>query len=269
MLHAEHRLTIRRACEIARVSRAAYYREPLTGSPHDREVIDALNEVVRQHGRWGFWKCFDRLRAMGKPWNHKRVYRIYCQMKLNLPRRTRKRVPQRVAQPLVVPNAVNQVWAMDFMHDTLYDRRGLRTFNVIDEADRQALGIDLATSIPAERVIRFMEQLIEIHGRPKALRCDNGPEFTSELFTDWCARQDIELKFTQPGKPNQNAFIERFNRTYRHEVLDAYMFDSIAEVREITDDWLRTYNEIRPHDALGNLPPAHHRALRKRPAIPT
>lgn len=111
--------------------------------------------------------------------------------------------------------------------------------------------------------MRFLEQLIEIHGKSAAIRCDNGPELTSYLFTEWCIARGIAPRFIQPGKPDQNAFIERFNRTYRDEVLDAYLFDSIAELREITDDWLRRYNEIRPHDSLGSPPPAryHERLL--------
>jgi putative transposase len=121
------------------------------------------------------------------------------------------------------------------------------------------LALENATSIPALRLLRFLEQLIEIHGKPAAIRCDNGPELTSYAFTEWCKTNHIKLMFIQPGKPDQNAFIERFNRTYRSEVLNAYLFDSISQVREITDDWLRRYNEIRPHDALGSLPPARYR----------
>ena len=100
-----------------------------------------------------------------------------------------------------------------------------------------------------------MEQLIEMHGKPRALRLDNGPELTSVAFTEWCTGRGIEARFIQPGKPDQNAFIERFNKTYRDEVLDAYVFDAIEQVREITDTWLREYNEERPHDSLGRVPP--------------
>ena len=117
----------------------------------------------------------------------------------------------------------------------------------------------MAVSIPAARVIAFLTQMIDLHGRPRAIRCDNGSELTSQAFTEWCREQDIELRFIQPGKPDQNAYIERFNRTYREEVLSAYLFDSLDEVREITSDWLARYNEIRPHDALGSLPPARYR----------
>ena len=144
------------------------------------------------------------------------------------------------------------------MADTLYGGRTFRTFNVIDEGNREVLGIEVADSIPSLRVIRVME-LIELYGKPQALRLDNGSEFTSIAFTEWCQEQGIELRFIQPGKPDQNAFIERFNRTYRTEVLNAYLFEAISQVRQITDDWLIRYNEIRPHDALGSLPPARYR----------
>ena len=118
------------------------------------------------------------------------------------------------------------------------------------------LGIEVAHSIPSLRVIRVMEQLIELHGKPRALRLDNGPELiTATAFTEWCAVRGIEARFIQPGKPDQNAFIERFNKTYRDEVLDAYVFDSIEQVREVTETWLREYNEERPHDSLGRVPP--------------
>jgi putative transposase len=255
----EHRLPIVRACQVARLSRAAYYRPGADRSVRDTEIVVALNGVVSEEARWGFWKCYDRLRNLGRVWNHKRVHRVYCQMKLNLPRRTKRRVPKREPQSLVVEPRINAVWALDFMRDTLYGGKVFRTLNVIDEANRGALGIDVAVSIPATRVVAFMEQLIDLHGGPQAIRCDNGSELTSETFTDWCKRRHIELRFIQPGKPDQNAYIERFNRTYREEVLNAYLFDSISEVREITVDWLERYNEIRPHDALGSLPPARYR----------
>jgi len=222
-------------------------------------VVSALNEIVAVELRWGFWKCFDRLRQLGKPWNHKRVHRVYCQMGLDQVRRTKRRLPKREHQSLTVIERINAQWALDFMHDALYCGRAFRTLNVLDEADRGALGIDLATSIPALWVTRFPDQLIEIYGKPAAIRCDNGPELTSGVFTEWCKSRDIEIRFIHPGKPDQSAFIERFNRTYRQEVLDAYLFDSIAEAREITDDWIKRYNEIRPHDALGSLPPARYR----------
>ncbi len=255
----EKGLSVVRACQVLRLSRAAYYKPGTNWAVRDAAVIEALNAALAERARWGFWKCYDRMRNLGHWWNHKRVHRVYCRMNLNLPRRTKRRPPARERQPLVVVPEMNVVWALDFMRDTLYSGKVFRTLNVIDEANRGGLGIDIAVSIPAVRVIAFMTQLIDLHGRPRAIRCDNGPELTSEAFTDWCKGQDIELRFIQPGKPDQNAYIERFNRTYREEVLNAYLFDSLDEVRELTEEWLKQYNEIRPHDALGSLPPAHYR----------
>ena len=145
----EHGLPIIRACQAARLSRAAYYRPEIDRAVRDAEVITALQAIVVEEQRWGFWKCRDRLRAQGYGWNHKRIWRVYCQLRLNLPRRTKRRVPQRVRQPLLVEPRMNAVWALDFMRDTLYSGRVFRTLNVIDEANRGALGIDVAVNIPA------------------------------------------------------------------------------------------------------------------------
>jgi putative transposase len=221
----------------------------------DRDVIEVLNEIVGRKPRWGFWKLHNRLRLEGCRINHKRLHRVYCEMGLNLPRRTRRRLPIRKRRWLAAPTGLNIIWAADFMTDALYGGRWFRTFNVIDEGNRQALGIEVATSIPSARVIRVLEQLIEMHGKPSALRVDNGAEFTAHAFTEWCEEQQIELFYIEPGKPDQNAFVERFNRTYREEVLDAYLFDSLEQVREITESWIPEYNEERPHDSLGCVPP--------------
>ena len=166
-----HHLSSRRACQLAQLPRSTLYRQS-TRAALDRPVIDALNEVVEVHRRWGFWKCFWRLRHQGHAWNHKRVYRVYCQLKLNLARRTKKRLPKRVVQPLNEAQQSNQIWAMDFMHDRVASR-SFRTFNVMDEANRKALGIDVGTSMPSERVVRYLNQLLEIHGKPQAIRCEN------------------------------------------------------------------------------------------------
>ena len=151
--------------------------------------------------------------------------------------------------------APNQSWSIDFMSDSLYCGRRYRTLNVLDEGVREALGIEIDTSLPADRVIRALEQIADWRGLPKAIRCDNGPELIAQGFLDWCQKRKIELLHIQPGKPNQNAYIERFNRTYRNEVLDAYLFEDLDQVREITHEWLMEYNEQRPHDSLGGLPP--------------
>lgn len=250
-----HGLSVRRACGVVRLARAAYYRPPLARGLQDQPVIEALNAVVAENSRWGFWKCFDRLRTLQYWWNHKRVHRVYRALRLNLPRRTKRRVPRRVQHPLDAPAQLNHVWALDFMQDALYDGRTFRTCNILDEGNREGLAIEVGRSLPSLRVIAVLDELIALHGPPYALRVDNGPELTSIALTRWAAQQGIKLLYIQPGKPQQNAYIERFNRTYRHEVLNAFVFSSIAEVRELTNSWLTTYNTQRPHDSLGRVPP--------------
>ena len=254
-LVAEHKVSLYRACQAVGMSRSGWYKTPQDRLERDGAVIMALTAVTDEHRRWGFWKSYDRLRLDGHPWNHKRVYRVYCQLGLNHKRRTKRRLPVRERQPLDTPSMPNAVWAVDFMSDALYVGRRFRTLNVLDEGMREGLTIEIDTSLTGERVIRVLERLSVWRGLPQAIRCDNGPELTSQVFVDWCGRMGITLRYIQPGKPNQNAFIERFNRTYREEVLNSYLFEDLDQVREITYDWLIVYNERRPHDALGGLPP--------------
>ena len=256
---AEHEVSLRRACESVGLSRAGWYKPVRDRLEKDAAVIAALTAVTDQHRRWGFWKSYDRLRLDGHEWNHKRVYRVYCGLGLNHKRRTKKRLPVRDRQPLDTPSTPNAVWALDFMSDALYVGRRFRTLNILDEGMREGLTIEIDTSLTGERVVRALERLCAWRGVPQAIRCDNGPELTSQVFIDWCERMAIALRFIQPGKPNQNAYIERFNRTYREEVLNSYLFEDLDQVREITYEWLIAYNERRPHDALGGLPPVTFR----------
>lgn len=253
---AEHGLSVARSCRAVRLPRATYYKRVASREREDEALIDALNAVVERHRRWGFWKCFDRLRLDGHRWNHKRVWRVYRAMGLNLPRRTKKRVPVRERQTLEVQARANEVWSMDFMSDALYRGRRFRTLNILDEGVREAVEIVVDTSIPSGRVVRTMEQIRDVRGLPKAIRLDNGPELCAQAFVDWCRNHGVELRYIQPGKPNQNAYIERFNRTYRDEVLNLYLFDSLDQVRDITERWIRSYNEHRPHESLGRIPPS-------------
>jgi putative transposase len=251
----EHQLSYARACQAVGLARSAFYKPTINKAEQDAPVIEAIDSVIAKRPRWGFWKCFDRLRNQGHVWNHKRVYRVYCAMRLNLKRRAKKRRLDRVRQPLLASSELNQVWALDFMRDTLYDGRPFRTLNVIDEGNRQALRIECGSSMPSTRVVRVMDELIQAYGRPNAIRLDNGPELTASTFTEWAEKHRIKLLFIQPGKPNQNAFIERFNKSFRNEVLDAWLFDVVGQAQEAADEWLEDYNECRPHDSLGRVPP--------------
>jgi len=147
------------------------------------------------------------------------------------------------------------------MSDSLENGRRFRTLNIIDDFNREVLWIAVDTSIPAERVVRVLDMLALWHGYPQQVRIDNGQEFISHKLANWAAQRHVELVFIEPGKPAQNAYIERFNRTYREDVLDAYLFNSIQEVQAITEEWLEEYNGIRPHDALGGLSPYQFKAM--------
>ena len=180
-------------------------------------------------------------------------------MGLNLPRRKKRRLPDRPQQPQDAPRVINKTLAIDFMSDALYSGKRFRTLNVIDDSVREVLSIVIDTSLPGGRVVRTLEQIAAWRGLPSALRLDNGPELISQVLVDWCEENNVQLRYIQPGKPNQNAFIERFNKTYRVEVLNAYLFRSLDQVREIRDGWLRIYNEERPHQSLGRIPPSQFR----------
>ena len=203
------------------------------------------------------------LRRQGHTWNHKRVYRVYCSLKLNLRRKGKRRLPARNPQPLETPLAANVCWSVDFMSDALYSGQRFRTFNVVDDFNREALAIEVDINLPASRVIRVLERITTWRGYPARLRMDNGPELVSVALADWAEEHGVVLDFIQPGRPTQNSYIERFNRTYREEVLDFYIFSRISEVRDTTERWLREYNEERPHESLSNLTPAEYLAIKQ------
>lgn len=177
-------------------------------------------------------------------------------MKLNIRRKAKRRLPARVKEALYIPGTPNEVWSIDFMSDALTDGRKFRLFNVIDDFNREFLCIDVDTSLPARRVIRALERLVDQRGVPRVIRCDNGPEFISQLLQEWCKARGIRIQYIQPSKPTQNAFIERQNGSIRKGLLNAYLFQSLAEVRAMTEEWRMDYNLERPHKSLGYLSPA-------------
>ncbi|MBK0019645.1 IS3 family transposase, partial [Kosakonia sp. S42] len=205
--------------------------------------------------RYGFKKLFQVLRRQGNARNHKRVHRIYCLLKLNFRRRGEQRLPVRSPAPLATPGALNQSWSIDFMHDALVCGRRFITFSVVDDFNREALAIEIDLNIPAQRVVRVLDRIVANRGYPRKMRMDNGPELISLTLTQRAEEHDVMLGFIKPGKPTQNAFIGRFNRTYRTEILDFYLFRTLNEVREITERWLMGYNSGRPHESLNNLTP--------------
>lgn len=221
----------------------------------DLEIQEALTALTTKHASIGYWQCCYRLWNKGYLWNHKKIYRVYTDMKLNIRRRAKKRLPERVKQPLTMPNGPNQVWSIDFMSDTLVDGRRFRLFNVMDDFNRESLAIEIDTSLPSLRVTRVLNRIVEQRGKPANLRSDNGPEFISHILQEWCEKQQITLQYIQPGKPTQNAYIERKNGSIRRELLNAYLFNSLAEVRCLSEEWRIDYNTERPHKSLGYLSP--------------
>jgi putative transposase len=174
---------------------------------------------------------------------------------LNKRRKGKRRLPSRVKQPLQQQQQTNASWSMDFMSDSMVGNRKFRTFNVMDDCSREALAIEIDTSLSARRIIRVLEKVTALRGMPASLRVDNGPEFTAAVFEQWCSDKQIKIQYIQPGKPMQNGYIERFNRLYREAVLDAYLFFDLDQVRQLTAEWMEEYNLRRPHESLNNLTP--------------
>jgi putative transposase len=177
-------------------------------------------------------------------------------MQLNIRRRAKKRLPARVKQALFQPEAVNQVWSVDFMNDSLWDGKRFRLLIVMDDYNREALAIEADTSMLALRVISVFEKLVFTHGKPEMVLVDNGPEFISDKRDKWDKDKQIQLVFIQLGKPMQNEYVERLNGSLRKELLNAYVFRTIGEVREQVKEWIEDYNNFRPHEGLDNKIPA-------------
>jgi putative transposase len=195
------------------------------------------------------------LRKQGRIWNHKKVYRVYTNLKMNLRRKKQKRLPKRPKQTMSLPVNNNLTWSIDFMMDRLYNGRAFKVLNIIDDFNREALAMEIDTGIGSLRLIRTLESLKQDGLMPRQIRVDNGPEFLSLNFVTWCKANEIEITYIQPGKPVQNTLIERFNGSYRREVLDRYAFETLEQAREQTHKWMLHYNYERPHDGLMDLSP--------------
>ncbi|HIB8305623.1 IS3 family transposase [Serratia marcescens] len=264
-LTSQFTMSTRQACRMLSLSRTVYFYQPDTR--RDEPVIHALTELAERYPRYGFKKLFQLLHRQGNTWNHKRVHRIYCLLKLNFRRRGKQRLPVRNPAPLVRPEALNQSWSIDFMHDALVCGRRFRTFNVVDDFNREALAIEIDLNIPAQRVVRVLDRIAANRGYPLKMRMDNGPELISVALAQWAEEHGVMQEFIKPGKPTQNAFIGRFNRAYRTEILDFYLFRTLNEARQITERWLTEYNSERPHESLNNLIPEEYRLMAENPEV--
>lgn len=251
-------ISIRAACQLFVVSESCYRYQPTLNEENDA-IAGWLLRITDSQRNWGFGLCFLYLRNVkGFKFNHKRVYRIYCELSLNMRIKPKKRLKRDKPEPLAVPEYSNECWSMDFMHDQLSDGRSVRLLNVIDDFNREALAIEVDFSLPASRVVRTLEQLIEWKGKPVAIRCDNGPEYTSNVLISWASKQGIRINFIQPGNPQQNAYIERYNRTVRYDWLGQHLFSSLDELQNYATRWQWFYNHERPNMALNGFTPMQH-----------
>jgi putative transposase len=216
------------ACKIFKISRQGYqYKSKVT----DDEYRLILEDLAKQYPRYGYWKLYYLMRNQGHIVNHKRIYRLYKELKLQMRRKYKKRLVEMKSAQIDKPERQNQTWSIDFMTDTLVSSRRFRTLNIIDDFSREAVAIEVAKSITGLRLTRMLDKAAGINGYPKNIRCDNGPELRSKALSEWVKKNNVNILFIQPGKPTQNAIIERFNGTYRREILNAYLFKSIAQVQ--------------------------------------
>lgn len=239
------------------LDRSMYYYEP---TKDDSEVEEKLREYASgKLANRGCPEYFKRIRREGLVWNHKRVERVYKKLGMNKKKRYKRRLPNPVKQALAQPIRLNLTWSIDFMEDRMDNGRKFRVFNIIDDFNREALTMEVEHSFPSPRVVEILRQTIEWRGKPESIRSDNGTEFIANAFKSFCADAGIEHIRIQKGKPMQNGYVERFNRSYREGVLDAYIFESLAQVRQQTEEWMEDYNNEHPHESLGDRTPVEFR----------
>jgi len=246
--------------------RCMYYYE----SVKDDSAVEAKLRWYGEHlPARGFPEYFKRIRVEGLPWNHKRVRRVYLSLGMAHRRKIKRRIPNPDKQALLQPTRPNLTWSVDFMEDRLESGRKFRTFNIIDDYNREALTIDIDYSFPSSKVVDMVKRVIEWRGKPEEIRSDNGTEFLAKVFEDFCSTSGINHLKIQKGKPMQNGFIERFNRTYREDVLDLNIFQNIQQVREKTEDFINDYNNNHPHESLSNMSPIKFLRSKYREKMPT
>jgi len=231
-----------------------YYYESVKD---DTEVENKLREYAGRKllQNRGFPEYFKRIRKEGLIWNHKRVERVYKKLGMNKRRKHKRRIPNPEKQPLVQPIRQNITWSMDFMEDRLENGRKVRILNIIDDFNREALLMQAEFSYPSIQVINLVKQTIEWRGKPENIRTDNGTEYIAHAFEKFCESEKINHIKIQKGKPTQNSYVERFNGSYRKDILDAFIFQTKPQIQDYTDEWMEDYNNHHPHESLGDRSP--------------
>lgn len=254
-------LSCRRACALLRVARSALsYRR--RRPDRDAAVIAAMRDVAEKHTRYGYRMVRETLRRQGMMINPKRAYRLWKQNGLCLPRRRPRKRVRRGERPLPAATGPNTVWAYDFVFDTCANGQKLKCLTVVDEWTREALAIEVDGRIGSRRVIETLARLFSLHGAPRFLRSDNGPEFIATAVQRWLREQEVETAYIEPGKPWQNSLDESFNNTFRNNCLNLEWYRDRREARILIESWRLEYNTVRPHSSLGYQTPAEIGASR-------
>ena len=261
----------RRACRLAGLSRDAFRHEPVP-TPATQALSARLVELAQARRRFGYRRLHDLLDQEFPDVNHKKIYRLYRDAKLTVRRRKKAKFPAALRQKLVPAQAPNDVLSMDFVSDALANGRRLKCLTIADDFTHECADIVVDHGIGGAYVVRVLDQIARFRGYPRAVRTDNGPEFTSRAFIAWAQQHGVEHILIEPGRPTQNGYIESFNGKFRDECLNEHWFTSLAQAREVISEWRRDYNEVRPHSSCGRMPPAkfaaNHRAKQQENAVP-
>jgi len=236
------------------------YHYTAKGNEQNKMLMKSIKTIASKHPRWGFPRIYDTIRGSGDIVNHKRVRRLYRLHRLQLHYRRKTKLPNIKIERLSVPLQANKIWAIDFMHDALSNGRKVRLFTAVDACTRECIEIASDYGFTGERVTRILDILSISRGLPDTIMSDNGPEFQSKAVIRWTARNRVNWHYIQPGKPNQNAWIESFNGKFRDECLNVHLFSDMKELQKITEEWREEYNTIRPHSSIGRISPAAYAA---------
>ena len=249
-------MTERRALQVVGMSASAYRYQPRPD--RNQALRERIVGLAQRHRRYGAGMIYLKLRQAGETVNHKRVERLYGLEKLQIRRRRRKKIPVSERQPLLRPGAANEVWSMDFVFDRIATGRSLKALVIVDDATHEAVAVLAEHSIGGERLTRMMDEVCSRRRRPAVIRTDNGTEFTGKAMLNWAYRNGVSLRLIEPGKPNQNAYVESFNGRLRDECLNEHWFTSLPHARLEIERWRREYNEERPKQGLGGLTPTQY-----------
>ena len=253
----------RRACSYAGLSRTSY-REPPTMDIATQELSARIVELAHERRRFGYRRIHDLLAREGHTVNHKRVWRLYRSSDLAVRKRRKPKRAKNERMPLSQATAVNQVWSLDFVMDSLANGRRIKCLTIVDDFSRECVDVATDYGMGGQYVARLLEQAAQFRGRPAAVRTDQGPEFTSRAFMAWAHGRGVKHLLNDAGSPTQNAYIESFNGKFRDECLNEQWFESLHQARQEISRWRRDYNEVRPHSAIGRIPPAQFAAAHRR-----